>query len=267
MTDLRDSLKTSVKLLEMTKAQELQLARSAQAGKVAVVEGEHDTVEGILDAAEIPYTVHSSPGYAAKSDPTVVFVNCSSGYESYDGEPLRKYVERGGRLVTTDWSLYAFMRAFPGYVVKGEEDVPDRMFRIDPANDIGARLLGAKAVKKTPKWWFEGASYTVLPAGKQGKAVMPLLVSQALRKDYGSDIVAFGLRHGKGEAVHFCSHLYAQRTDKGSEAVATDYTSLHAVLMLCGRAPVLYDPLAALDTGGKSVTLKSGTGKRSEGLA
>jgi hypothetical protein len=266
MDETRDSLKTSVKLLEMTKAQELQLARSAQAGNVAVVTGDHDTIEDILEAAEIPFRIYSGPGYATKSDPTVIFVNCKD-YGSYDGASLKKYVERGGRIVTTDWALSAFMGAFPGYVVKGEEEVPDEMFRIDPANDIGARLLGAKAVKKSPKWWYESGSYTVLPAGKQGKAVMPLLVSPALEKEYGSDLVAFGLRHGKGEAVHFCSHLYAQRTDKGSEAVATDYTSLHAVLMLCGRAPVLYDPTGALDTGGKSITMKSGTGKRSEDLA
>ncbi len=259
----RKSLMTSKKMLEGVKTQELEMARSAKSSNVAVVEGEHDHIQEILDAAEIPYEMYGSVDEAVESEPTVVFLNCSSEYESDDcGKLLKKYVEKGGRMVTTDWSLYAFMKAFPGYVKKGPEDVPDKTFRVSPANDLGAKLLGANVVKQNPEWWFEDASYTAIRSNGD-KPLIPLIVSEDLKKKYDTDLVAFGVRHGKGEAVHFCSHVYAQKIKGGMEAIATDFTAMHTVLMLCGRAPVLYDYTGG---SGNSMLLRTTTGKKSGGL-
>ncbi|MBI4450724.1 hypothetical protein HY642_02000 [Candidatus Woesearchaeota archaeon] len=258
-------LEKSVRLLELTKAQELQLARSAQSSVVAVVTGQHDHIHQILDAAKIPYTQYERVHLALKDEPKALFLNCTSSYQHTEaGESMREFVEKGGRIITTDWSLYALLRAFPGYVKKGSKDIPDSTYSIAPANDLGARLYGAEAVKHKPKWWFESSSYTVFP--EEGKRIMPLLVSEQLKNEYGTDLVAFGIRHGKGEWVHFTSHLYAQRTGKGNEGVATHYTALHAVLMLCGKAPVLWDPSNPDMNDGKSVMTLTKLGVKSQKL-
>ncbi|MBI4919322.1 hypothetical protein HY837_05285, partial [archaeon] len=154
-------------------------------------------------------------------------------------------------------------KAFPGYVKKGKEEVPDETFRVSPANDLGAKLLGSNVVKQNPEWWFEDSSYTAVKSNKEGKELVPLIVSEDLKKEYDTELVAFGVRHGKGEAVHFCSHLYAQKIKDGMEAIATDFTAMHTVLMLCGRAPVLYDYIGG---SGNSMLLKTTAGKKSGGL-
>lgn len=245
---MRSTLQESVRLLEETKAGELQLLRSAQNSAIAVISGQHDNIETLLEAAEISHTRYERLGAATKRNPYVVFVNCSD-YDSFSGEEaVQRYVKEGGRIVTTDWALAVFSKSFPGYVVKGEEDIDDAKLPVSPANYLGVRLMGTKFAKKNPKWYFESSSHAIVEQRekqKSGKRITPLLVSEALQKKYETPLVAFGISYGKGEAIHFCSHLDAQEASSAAEGLKTDYSTMHAVLMLCTKMPVLYDPGAS----------------------
>jgi len=259
----RESLEQSVHLLETTRTRELQLARSARSSQIGVVTGAHDRVQELLDAAEIPYTLCGSFSEALEKSPTTVFLNC--GGEHPNPICVQEYVKNGNRIVSTDWALDVVIETFPGYVVKGSVSVPESTFAMQPVGSLGERLLGSSVVKRNPHWWFEGASYTVFDAKKQGHPIIPLLASEVFAKKYDTNLVAFGIQHGKGEVVHFCSHLYAQKIAK-KEGVATDYTALHAVLMLCGRAPVLWDPASGDPLKSVTTYTSSTSSKKSAGL-
>ena len=256
---MRDTLEQSVRLLEQTKGAELELVRSAKASDIVVVEGEHDNIEKILDALEVPYTMVGHIGDATRKNPNTVFVNCKE-YGSFSEDAVRRYVKDGGRIVTTDWALNVFTKSFPGYVKKGKEDIPNNRLGISAANYLGVRLMGTKFVSKKPKWFFEESSYIVFNEKKEGKEVISLLVSQELQGKYHTNLVAFGIKYSKGEAIHFTSHLDAQEAGSKSEGIATDYSTAHAVLMLCTKMPILWDPSNPNADLTKSIMLRPNIG-------
>ena len=98
---------------------------------IAVVTGDYDRIEGILDGLGLGYdTFDGTQGTAFISflgDPTalaaydIVFVNCGLSWDWYGsgaaiGASLRAYVEGGGSLYVSDWSAGLVEAAYPDLV-------------------------------------------------------------------------------------------------------------------------------------------------------
>jgi len=181
-------------------------------------------------------------------------------------------------LVSTDWSLGLTTKVFPGKL-KMTKKTSDDVVEIECPTDIARRFIGMNYAQCKPQWWLEGSSdvYDI------GEGVTPIITSEEMEQKYGKPYVAVGFPHGKGEVLHFISHLELQRTrqktkeqsgnlddflkkmkvEKTAEmddATVADleaaYSTLSTVAYLCLRTPVL-------NSGGKSVYF--GASKKSAG--
>ncbi len=191
--------------------------------QILVVRGQYDSVEKVLGASDTPYKMIN--GTVNLDSKQIVLVNCPGGdfnyrYGSRSGhEALRKFVEEGGFLVTTDWALdRVIVPAFPGYIAHGGRDTADDVVEVDlvAAGSPYTKGLGGGSLK--PVWWLEGSSYPIKPLRKEGLEI--LLGSQEMGNKYGETPIAVKFPVGDGRVVHVTSHFYLQTTKSKYEAQA-----------------------------------------------
>lgn len=109
---------------------------------IAVVTGEYDHIQSIIDELGVTYTVidgmfngPTAPHRQFLLDPAameefdVIFFNCGLNYEAlqtdfaFIGNNLREFVENGGSVYTSDWAYFLSERAFPDMVeFRGNDD-------------------------------------------------------------------------------------------------------------------------------------------------
>ncbi|MBT3297570.1 hypothetical protein HN385_01455 [archaeon] len=246
-------------------------------GEVVVVQGTYDHVEKLLDTIKVPYTSITSSEISTHNGGRVMFVNCAS-YNSVDGKTknaIHNYVDEGGRLISTDWAVGLVEKVFPGKVQKTAK-TGDDVVEIQCCSDLGRKFVGMNYAQCRPKWWLEGSSdiYSI------GEGVTAIITSSEMEEKYGQPYVAVGFKEGKGEVIHFISHLELQRThlrtEEDKEGLDTflekmkiektpemddmkvaeleaAYSTLNTVAYLCLRSPVLGGDM-------KSVTFNSTAG-------
>ena len=185
-----------------------------EAGDIVVVQGSYDHVELVLDALGLPYgTVQPHDLARLRLRPEqLVVVNCP-GHVGTDGVlVLRRFVEEGGSLFTTDWALrHVIEPAFPGVLAYNDRPTADDVVRIEVV-DAGNRFLaGVLDGRDDPQWWLEGSSYPIRVLAPERVEV--LLTSREMGEKYGEAPVAVLFRHGEGEVFHMTSHYYLQRTE------------------------------------------------------
>ncbi len=179
-------------------------------GEIIVVEGEYDHVEKLLDTIKVPYImVPSIEGLAANNGGRVLFVNCKAynSVKKQEKDITENFVADGGRLITTDWSLGFVSKVFPGKFKK-LKDTTDDVVEVQCPSDLGRKFIGLNYAQCHPKWWLESSSHIY----SIGEGVESIITSNELEAKYGQPHVAAGFSHGKGEVVHFISHLELQRT-------------------------------------------------------
>jgi len=205
---------------------ELPELREMPARRILVVGGSYDNIEKILANAKIPHTKISK--FPKKKDleqggkykdSEIMFVNCDESYHD-DNVPYEKgldsnnknniidFVERGGRMITTDWAQKVIGYLFKNITSK-EDALPESVVKIQFPSYIGKNLLGINYENANPKWWIEGSSDIIAP--KRNSGITSLITSNELQRDHGSKYLAIGFKHGKGEVFHFVSHLIAQK--------------------------------------------------------
>ncbi|MBI4147662.1 hypothetical protein HY490_00050 [Candidatus Woesearchaeota archaeon] len=252
--------------------------KAIEPGEIVVVQGTYDHVEKLLDTIHVPYALIEREEMKTHNGGRVMFVNCAS-YDNGTGVPkksLEQFVQDGGRLVTTDWAVSVITHAFPGRLEKKGKTTDD-VVEIQCPTDIARRLIGLNYAQCHPKWWLEGSSdvYDI----KNG--VVPIITSDEMKEKYGSPHIAVGFAEGKGEVVHFISHLELQRTHLRTKAdkegldaflekmktsktadmedasvaeLEAAYSTLNTLAYLCARTPLL-------NTGGmKSMTTAKSVG-------
>ena len=93
----------------------LDQMKAIKNGEIVVVRGQYDHIETLLDTMKLPYELISPKEVASHNGGRVMFVNCSS-YDCIDKktkDTVKEFVNDGGRLVTTDWSLGFVLGIFP----------------------------------------------------------------------------------------------------------------------------------------------------------
>ena len=286
---LKKAYESSAKIFEQvsmrTNPALAEQLRGIKEGEIIVVRGVHDHVEVLLDTMKLPYTLIDTEDIKNQNGARIMLVNCSSYGSSGDSVPkkyLQDFVGDGGRLVTTDWALSVVTTAFPKRLHKvGKTN--DDVVEIQCHTDIARRLVGLNYAQCHPKWWLESSSdvYSI------ENGVLPIITSEEMKEKYGEPYIAAGFSHGKGEVIHFISHLELQRThlktkeDKGTlddflknmkvkktvemeDATVAElesaYSTLNTLAYLCAPTPIL-------STGMKSVLVNSIGGAKSKPLA
>ena len=86
---------------------------------IVCVRGTFDHIHLVLEAIGIPFS-HVDPSSLLRMElkpEQTVYVNCPSSFPKEAALKLRKFVEEGGQLITTDWALKNVLEvAFPGTV-------------------------------------------------------------------------------------------------------------------------------------------------------
>ena len=75
---------------------------------VIVVPGTYDHIHQVLASLKIPFkTVQQTEllTYPLRPEDQTVYVNCASTFPADVAHRLRKFVDDGGQLITTDWAL------------------------------------------------------------------------------------------------------------------------------------------------------------------
>jgi len=175
--------------------------------KPLVVPGQHDHIERILTAMQIPYEsknlldlstlppLHNRP----------IFVNCGSINNPPRSltERLKDHVSQGGTLITTDWALGLVNAIFPEYIAWNNLSTAghNESFAIDRENP--------KPEDPTLSWFVECSSHPLaLPMHEDVKVI---LASSEFGKKYGGNpALGVSFPYGKGGVIHYVSHLYAQ---------------------------------------------------------
>ncbi|KAF0246595.1 MAG: hypothetical protein FD180_593 [Planctomycetota bacterium] len=188
-----------------------------EAGEIAVVTGEYDTVQRVLDKLKLRYTTIEPRkfGGVKLSSVKVLIINCPGELDGSGILKLRSYVDKGGWVVSTDWALSPIKEAFPGYL---------RNVSLSPETWVG--IEEAEGAKGDPllkdvfnfkgdatKWYLEERSYLFKVDDKAKEKVKVLIESAEMKKKWGTGCVAATFDYGKGRVLHIVSHLQQVSTD------------------------------------------------------
>jgi len=197
---------------------------------IVVVTDIYDHIEWVLEALDLPYTtVATGQVPALEFGPhQLLVINCPGQIPRRGIGTVRRFVERGGSLFTTDWALrHVIEPAFPGLVAYNERPTADAVVRVTVTNHDNPFLKGVMDDGDDPVWWLEGSSYPIEILDTDRVEV--LIRSGELAEQWGQDPIAITFAHGRGEVFHMISHYYLQRTEsrsrrhaKPAEAYAAD---------------------------------------------
>jgi hypothetical protein len=181
---------------------------------VVVVAGTYDHVESVLQALDVPHTLIDvgAVDRLRLRPEQLLIVNCPGQVSPRGVTRIRRFVEEGGSLFTTDWALkHVVEPAFPGVLAFQKSPTADDVVRIEVNDHDNIYLQGVLDGQDDPQWWLEGSSYpiTVLDAER----VQVLITSRELGEKYGETPVAVWFRWGEGDVFHMISHYYLQRTE------------------------------------------------------
>jgi hypothetical protein len=191
--------------------------RAVEASDIVVVTGNYDQVELVLDALGMPYQLVTPQEIARVTlrPEQLLIVNCPGQVPAPALSAVRRFVQTGGSLFTTDWALRHLIEpAFPGLVQYNEHPTADDVVRIEvvaPSEGSNPFLKGVLDEGNDPLWWLEGSSYPITILDP--KRVRLLISSRELESKYGESAVAVQFGFGDGEVFHMISHYYLQRTE------------------------------------------------------
>lgn len=136
---------------------------------------------------------------------------------------LRRFVERGGYVFTSDWGLSLVEKAFPGWVKNGG-NVGPRTVSIRPRAARSALMegvfyaAGKTTTEKKFRWEIDSQSYAI----KVENAKVETLVESADLTRYTAVAVAFAPEGEQGgKVLHILSHFKNQATRQGDYALQT----------------------------------------------
>lgn len=185
-----------------------------------------DHLENVLDAVSIPYAQVSVAEFATRTDLSrtrLVFWNCGppiaeSSNRALVTEKIRRFVEAGGFLWTTDWALRDVVAgAFPGRLAAGEDrlhTLPELVVDVGPVAESAADPLLEGVIPPGPcRWWLEAAAAEVRVVDASKVTVLleaPALATAAHRK---SKVIAATFDAGRGRVLHVMGHAWQEKTD------------------------------------------------------
>jgi len=189
--------------------------RGLPANRIVIVKGEFDEMETVLSLYKVPHITIERAHLVSYSlrNAKVLCLNCGRSPTALQKNVLVKkikaFVERGGWLITSDWTLAPYLTsAFPGFV----EEVMPRKRQTDTTVVVEERQRGSPLLRDVfgrrsrTVWWLEEASKFV---GVKSKTRVKVLVYSAdMKQRYGSGIVAVTFRPRRGRVLHLMGHFY-----------------------------------------------------------
>lgn len=201
--------------MEGERPQDFALLSRVEKADVVVVAGSMDHVEDVLRAVEVPHLViqpYDLP-HVELNARQLVMVNCPGDMPPEAVEKLRRFVNAGGFLYTTDWALMNVIeRGFPGFIAYNGQPTSNDVVEVQILQQDSAFLTHLKLSDgDNPKWWLEGSSYPIRILNRE--AVQVLIGSKEMGERYGDTPIAVTFPYGDGRVLHIASHFYLQQNE------------------------------------------------------
>ena len=227
--------------------QEQQIIDDLLDDDIVVVQGQYDRVEEVLGVMDLPHVAIDSNRLShldLRPDQMLV-INCPGNIDRQAIKQVRKFVNAGGSLFTTDWALkYVLEPAFPGIVEFNDKATLDAVVGVQPTASENPMLDGIFDEAADPQWWLEGSSYPIKVLDP--RKVEVLIDSAELGRRWGESPVVISFEYGLGEVLHMISHYYLQRTELRTKRHSTNWTGYAAeknAMMSTVGAPEEYKDL------------------------
>ena len=184
----------------------LEILNRICADEVTVYSGSYDRVEEILQRLRIPFTMN--PGEKA-SQSKIAFVNCSGGYDNNLIDRLKKQVENGLWIVSSDWALGHFLaKAFPNTVTWNHRATGDEVISVEASlNSLWSEVIVLGA---DPQWWLEASSHAIEVLNLEKVRIEA--ASHDLLVRHNAPVVAVSFDWGKGHVFHVISHFWCKHS-------------------------------------------------------
>lgn len=185
------------------------IEKAKKDGRLLAIRGSMDYVEKVLPfcyaAEKVVLNPSDSPPDLNGFD--AIFVGCPGRLQLKHWEaPLQMFVDRGGVLLTTDWSVkHVIEKIFPGTIRK--RGTAAGTFPLRVRNPKHPLLEGINC-ENTP-WVVEPASHRI---GIVGSGKVDVILDAPAMGEPANVLVSFPF--GKGLVVHAISHFHLQGSDK-----------------------------------------------------
>ena len=234
-------------LREKQTVEEQQVIDDVSGDDIVVVRGQYDRVEEVLGAMDMPHVV-VDPAQLARltlRPDQMLVINCPGNIDRKSIRQVRKFVNSGGSLFTTDWALkFVLEPAFPGIVKFNDKATPDAGVAVQPSASDNPMLDGILDDSADPQWWLERSSYPIeILKPRKGEV---LVESAEIGRRWGESPVVISFEYGLGEVLHMISHYYLQRTELRSARHSNNwrnYAAEKSAMMSTVGAPAVYDDL------------------------
>ncbi|MCA9670287.1 MAG: hypothetical protein KC503_32050 [Myxococcales bacterium] len=178
---------------------------------VAVFQGTYDEAQRVLGVLDVPYRMNprSLRGGLRRKRFKIAFVNCASSATDARVAAVRRFVEDGGWLVSSDWALgHVVAKAFPQTIGwDRQRSTRDEVVSVEPARDSLWREIVVPGV--LPQWWLEGGSHAI---AVHDARVRIEAASHDMLARYDAPVVAASFLWGEGRVFHAISHFWLKRT-------------------------------------------------------
>jgi hypothetical protein len=174
--------------------------------QVLVLKGKWDHAEKVLQASGIPHLVLSPDKFIDKlPQAKIVIVNCPGEMSDLSLQMLQNFVNKGGYLLTTDWSLSNCIQPLFHQIVTWDgsyttSEIVDAV-AVEPDNN-----LFKEAVNKAP-WKLDDKSEMakIVNRSKAGVLVRSRILSEQDPNKLG--VLALTFSYGKGRVLHLVGHF------------------------------------------------------------
>ncbi len=171
------------------------------------IKGQWDDSGHILRSFGLPFTriPPSKVGDTDLSGTKILVVNCGANLNADALKKVRKFVQDGGYLLTTDWALDSCLeKAFPGYVEWNSDYTENSVVDAVVVDDDPVLLVG---MPRVAYWKLENRSQTVKVL--RGREVQVLARSRTLMQRECSNlgILALTFSFGAGRVLHLVGHF------------------------------------------------------------
>jgi hypothetical protein len=198
------------------RSEDLRTLEQISDNEIIIVPGQYDRIEDVFDIIKIPYglvDIHRFSDLKLRPTQTLI-INCpGDGLSPVNLEKIKKFVEEGGFLWSTDWVLHNILeKIFPKYVKYNQKPTGDDVVKVEVVDKSSPYLKGLfEDENSDPQWWLESSSYPIEIL--KPKEVEVLIRSREMKEKYGEGPIVIKFQYGKGTVFHMTSHYYLQRTD------------------------------------------------------
>ena len=141
--------------MERENPEDVAILDAVKDSDIICVRGTFDHIHLVLEAISVPF-MHVDPSALLRMElkpEQTIYVNCPSSFPREAALKLRKFVEDGGQMITTDWSLKHVLEvAFPNTVRYSGTATGDEVVAVEIVDKEDDILKGES---------FWGSPYTV----------------------------------------------------------------------------------------------------------